>query len=415
MKEEIRRIMHLVQEGKLSPEDAAELIEAFTETQGEDDAEAEAVVELKAEEMPPVEPQPTTEAPPQAEAAKPKDPFASFISSVEKMGKDVAQNIDWQDIASQVKSGVNKGVEAVKKAADDAGIGQNLGSLFGVAEGKVVELPIHVPEGKLLKIESASGDLKIEGGHDLGSVKASASFRAFSAEEAKKKAAAYTPFIEENDQYVLIRLNEGPDSKVDAVFQIPAGVPLDIRNSSGKAEISGIKAAVKLHGSSGVIELRQITGAIEVSSSSGAVFIEDTESSLVNVDSKSGAVSLKAVSGTMSIRTSSGSIFLEKVHGRSISAEATSGSIEADVTKPVTGNVNLRTVSGSVQAEIADGSDCRVSLSTLQGAVTSTVELEDMSQEGMTIRGRLGDGTGSIELSAVSGDVRLGWRDSSAQ
>ena len=35
MKEETRRIMKLVQEGKLSPEDAAELIEAFSDAPDE--------------------------------------------------------------------------------------------------------------------------------------------------------------------------------------------------------------------------------------------------------------------------------------------------------------------------------------------------------------------------------------------
>ncbi len=407
--------MHLVQEGKLSPEDAAELIEAFTESQVEDsEPEADpAAVEVTPEEMPPAE-APKEAAAPKEEPAKAKDPFASFLSAVEKIGKDVAQNIDWQDIAGQVKTGVGKGVEAVKKAADDAGIGQNLGALFGVAEGKVVELPIQIPEGKLLKIESAAGDLKIIGGHELGSLKASASFRAFSAEEAKKKAATYTPFIEENDQFVLVRLNEGPDSKVDAVFHIPAGTPLDIKNSSGKAEVAGISAPVKIHGSSGAIDLKKINGAIEIASASGAVSIEDTDSSLVNVDSKSGEVSLTRVGGAISIRTSSGSISMQEVHGRSVSAETASGSIEADFSKPIVGNVSLRAVSGTVVAEIADGSDCRVSLSALQGAVASTVDLEDMTQEGMTIRGRLGDGTGSLELSAVSGLVRLGWRDATA-
>lgn len=412
MKEEIRRIMRLVQDGKLSPDDAAELIEAFSETGPEADEETEQdlVDEVRAETAEVGQDSPTAES--ATDSPKAGDPFRSFISQIEKMGRDVAHNIDWQDIATQVKSGVNRGVDAIKDAADKAGVGGNLGSIFGVAEGRVVELPLQIPAGKLLRIESASGNVKVEGGHALGQLKADASFRAFNAEEAKRKAAAYSPVIEENDQFILVKLNESPDTKVDAEFTVGENTPIDIRSSSGKVSVKGIQASVKIQGANGEFQISDVKGPLEAVISTGSVDVKKVEGALINVDTKSGSVSLSDVKGAISVRTSSGNVNLVDVSGRTLTVEAASGDIVADLCEAVTGNVNMRTVSGNITVEICDTSDARVSLVTIQGAVSSSIDLEDLTQEHLKIRGRLGEGKGMIDLSAVSGDVRLGLRNS---
>jgi DUF4097 and DUF4098 domain-containing protein YvlB len=94
--------------------------------------------------------------------------------------------------------------------------------------------------------------------------------------------------------------------------------------------------------------------------------------------------------------------------------EAASGDVSVDLAAPVDGAVNLRTVSGDVSVEVPDGSDCRVSLSTLRGTVSTTLELQDAAQASLTLTGRLGEGTGTLDASTVNGSVRLGLRDSTA-
>jgi hypothetical protein len=80
--------------------------------------------------------------------------------------------------------------------------------------------------------------------------------------------------------------------------------------------------------------------------------------------------------------------------------------------EPVMGAMNVRTVSGDARVFVPDGSDCHVMLSTLRGSVSSTLELADLNQESLTITGKLGQGSGSIDISAVNGDVHLGLVDS---
>jgi len=75
MKEEITRIMRLVQEGKLSPEDAAELIDAFTASEAREEEEpvhVGAAASEGAEGGPP---------PPPPGAVK--DPFRHFVDFME--------------------------------------------------------------------------------------------------------------------------------------------------------------------------------------------------------------------------------------------------------------------------------------------------------------------------------------------
>jgi DUF4097 and DUF4098 domain-containing protein YvlB len=114
------------------------------------------------------------------------------------------------------------------------------------------------------------------------------------------------------------------------------------------------------------------------------------------------------------VNAGSGNTDLVRVSGRTIAVETTSGDVNLDICEPVRGSVTVRTVSGDVGVEIMDGSECRVTLSTLRGTVASDIPLDDKTADGQSLSGRIGAGTGTITATAVSGDVRLGLRDSTA-
>lgn len=414
MKEEIKRIMVLVKEGKLSPEDAAELIDAFSDSGDEEEPIVE-THEAKTE-APKEEPKATTaDAEPNTGSAsteaKTDNPFASFLDMIEKVGKDVTKNVDWNNIADQVRTGVGKGVEAIKQAADE----HNIKGFFGSEEVKVVELPLEVPAGKTLRIEGSSGKISVLGSDELGSLRASATFRAYNIEEAKKKALIYSPVIEENEQFVTIKLQDGPDSTVDANITIKPDVTVEVKHASGSISIRDIKAPVRVNSASSSVSMSGIDGAVEVVVASGDVQIMDCKGPALTLETKSGDVKVKNVTGSISLRTSSGEADLRELYGKTLSVEAASGDVSAELVNPVDGSVHIRAVSGDVKLEIADGSDAKVTISTLQGVAASKVALEDMAQESMKVSGRLGKGAGTIDLSTVSGDVTLMLRDSTVQ
>lgn len=410
MKDEVKRIIRMVQEGKLSPEDAAELIDAFSNGEGataEPAGEAAGAVEGEGSVPPPSE-----------EAAadpsdKPKDPFRQFVEALERAGKEATESVNWSEVAKQVRSGAQKGLEQLKVAVDQVGKGKfefNLGWLNG-AETKQVILPLALPAGKALRIENAVGDVKVVGGFEVGSVTAHAKFRNGSAEELRRQAEAYTLLIEESDHLVQIKQPDVAGLTVDLEVQVPTGASVEIRAETGDLKVVETQGPCRISSRTGDINLRGLNGPVEVSANSGDVRLEDVKSPSVAIENKSGDLHLTRVVGNLNVRTASGDVVAKQVSGKTLSLESVSGDVYVDLSEPASGTLNVRTVHGDATLAISDGSDARVSLSTLRGTVQCDLPLEDEARTDQRITGRLGEGTGTLDVSAVSGDVTLQLRD----
>ena len=361
MKEEIRRIMKLVKDGKLSPDDAADLIEAFEDSEqservgggdeeagraearprsdsradapfaGDESADGGSVGAAKMGAAKKAGGAKGSHAADEAEEEEEdgadgveeevtettgtktgrRDPFKSLVDSIEKIGKDVAGNIDWTDVANKVKVSVEKGTEAVRKAADDAKHGRGkfrFGIIFGSQESKTVELPLTVPEGKILRIEGEAGDVRITGGAESGHLTATATFRAHNEEEAKAKAEEYTPMIEESEGQVLLRHPDSSDCTVDLDVYVPDGVPVEVRLQSGDIRVIDTRSSCRVMGRSGDVVLKGLDGTVDVSLHSGDVRIEDTKSAVMSIETKSGDITMIDTQGVVNVRTSSGDV-----------------------------------------------------------------------------------------------------------
>lgn len=402
MKEEIARIMKLVQDGKLSPEDAAELIDAFHEERKEEEATP-----------PPPQPDPTSAGEPatNAEAGKAdegkKDPIQGFVDMVEGIGRDISQNVNWKDISAQVRQGATKGYEALKKAAEEIKAGNLSVDLFGSTETPDVVLPLSVSAGKILKIENHCGNVKVTGGHESGSITARAKVRGSSPEDAKAKAEAYTLVIEESDHTVLVRQPRTASCSVDMVIQLADKVMIEVRSDSGAVEVRDTGAGAKIVSQSGGVILRGLDGTLDVSVQSGDLDISDSKSGAASIESKSGSIRVSNLDGNLNARCASGDLEVKGWSGKTFSVESVSGDVTVDIPNPVSGTVNIRTVNGDTNLSIADGGDARVSLSTLRGSVDCGIELTDDSRTDQRVTGRLGEGTGTLDVSGINGDINV--------
>jgi DUF4097 and DUF4098 domain-containing protein YvlB len=395
MKDDIKRIMRLVQEGKISPEDAAELIEALGEARRDDDETA-------------------TDRQGQDDASlSADDPFSKLFGAIDKISKDVSKNVNWEEISAQIRQGVGKGVEAIKKAAEEARLTSGIGFVFGHQHTKRVELPLHLGDGQTLRVELSNGDVSVVASSDSPRVVVEASVRAHNSEEAKKLIEAYTPVLEESETAVVMRQPDTPHLVTDMAFHVPAGIPVEIRVSNGDVKVEGTRSSCRVQGSKGDIALTGLEGPIEAMVQSGDVRVSHSKATILTVETKSGDVRLEETTGIITVKTASGDVDLVRCSPRNLSIEAASSDVRADLTEPVVGSVNVRTVSGDVLIEIVDGSDCRVSLSSLRGTACSKIDLADPNIQPQKVTGRLGDGSGTIDASTISGDVRLQLRDSS--
>ena len=379
--------MKLVQEGKLSPEDAAELIDAFQT--GEE-----------GKETPPPPPD-------QASSNGKKDPFKTFVDFMEGVGKEVTESVDWHQIAHQVRTGTQKGVEHLKTGVDKLREGKVNWSWFSAYENREVTLPLKVPQGKTLRIENPVGDVKVTGGFDHGTVRAVARVRGMDADEAHEKAEAYTIIIEESDHQVLIRQPDVTGLSVDLDIQLDADCAVEVRTLSGDIQIVNTGSSARVDTQSGTAKLSGLDGTIEVHSQSGSLSVSDSKTASSTIEVKSGDISLSNVQGNITARSASGDITLSNCAGKSVSVESVTGDVVVDLSEPVTGTVSIRTVNGAATVGVEDGSDCRVSLSTLRGNVTCDLDLEDEAKQEQHVTGKLGKGKGTLDVSAVNGSIAM--------
>lgn len=376
--------MKLVQDGKLSPEDAAELIEAFAEK--------------------PQDPAPDSNTSP-AESA-----FSRVIGSIESLTREVSKSVDWQDVSKQIRDSVQKGVDAVKHASEEASKGRGW-AMFGQVATSRSELPLNLKSGDTLKLECHSAEIHVEGGHECGSITIEATFRAFTEAEAQAAADAFTPVIEEGEGFVGFRHMGQEMAHAEIIAKVPAGTVVEVKVASGDTFVERTQAGVTIHSTSGDATVSGATGKVELTSVSGDVTVTDSPASLVTAESKSGDVTIRAATGIRSARSTSGDIKLEEVGGTNFSAESSSGDIRVVLTSPATGAVNVRTVSGSIEIETPDGGDARVALSSVSGTVdVDGLELTDRAGDDKRVTGKLGSGNGTLDASSVSGDVSLGLR-----
>ena len=131
---------------------------------------------------------------------------------------------------------------------------------------------------------------------------------------------------------------------MDVRVRMPAGVRLDLRDSSGDLSVEGLRAGLELTDSSGDIELEDIGGGIEIADSSGDIEARRITSDLTVRSDSSGDIDIAGVEGNVLVREdSSGEIDLRDVTG------------DAEVNRDSSGDVSFDTIGGSARVG-ADGS-----------------------------------------------------------
>ncbi|MEZ5162564.1 MAG: DUF4097 family beta strand repeat-containing protein [Fimbriimonadaceae bacterium] len=306
---------------------------------------------------------------------------------------------------------MNKGVDAIKTAADEASKGKGpFGSVFGSQETKRVELPLAVPSGKTLRIENAHGNVVVEGGYDVGAIVIDASFRAYNDEEARAMSDRYVPVLEETEEAIILKQPESSGIHAEVSIKCPTGTPVVVKLASGDVKVLNTEAGVKVNGASGNVKLSRVGGVVEVNTASGDTRVVDSQTKGITVESKSGDVVCERITGPLIARTSSGDIIgYGAIPRPSISKRRaeTSRSISAARWKAI----STFAPSAATSRSMSPMEPTHDSTLHLRGTVVCSLELEDYNQDKMKVTGRTGEGTYLFDVSAVNGDVTVGMRN----
>ncbi len=120
----------------------------------------------------------------------------------------------------------------------------------------------------------------------------------------------------------------------------------------------------------------------------------------------SGDVTADAMESDLVLNNLSGDITITNIHG-SADIDMFNGTIEAEVTLPLNGKIDLNTFDGDINLSIPENTSAEFSATVANGTISVTnLDLLNKVETSTSQRGRLGSGQGSISLKAgQSGDI----------
>ena len=202
---------------------------------------------------------------------------------------------------------------------------------------------------KVVRVHALAGELKIRGRDGLTKVDVHGTARASNEDYLRD----ITLTAERHGDVVDVRVDIPERTFVgigrfyralDLDIDVPAGVALEVEDSSGDLEIADV-GALDLDDSSGDITLEHIGGTLRVEDSSGYMRIDGVkgdvslrDSSVTVTEDSSGEIEMHDISGTVHIeRDSSGGISVHDIGGDFV------------VDRDGSGGIDYRGVKGSVQ------------------------------------------------------------------
>ena len=290
--------------------------------------------------------------------------------------------------------------------------------------------------GQSVHIEHKFGEVRVHG--DSGrDVKISATIRvqANSHDEAESFAQKIQIDVQQSGEGVRIKtiypeqdsrwfhLGRNTSYSVNYDIGMPSDAPLNVRNSFGSTEASGIHASTDIDNSHGSVTMRDV-GAARVNNSFGSIELTGAAGNTTVTDTN-GSVQVSDVKGTLEVRNRFGNITTKNIQG---AATITGGNGAVMLSDSASGNIT--TSFGSVDARNVNGdltvhdNNGNVEIATIGGAADITnsfgnatfsdvhglvncrtsngrIKASALTGSSVTIR----DSFGNIELDAINGTL----------
>jgi hypothetical protein len=226
---------------------------------------------------------------------------------------------------------------------------------------KDIDLTLDLAGSERLSVAAAAGDLAITG--QTGTTEARVRGKlCVSEEEWLSEVEVHTEGGREASIAVSLPQTGGWGfvfdryAYVDLDIEVPAGLALDIRDSSGDVAVHGT-GPVTLQDSSGAIELEDVNGGTVLKDSSGDIDLQRIAGDVTVRQDSSGDIYGRDIRGSVLVEhDSSGEIRFEAISGDSVVEHDSSGDIVAEtvggdfrVMRDGSGEVRHAAVSGAVE------------------------------------------------------------------
>jgi len=182
---------------------------------------------------------------------------------------------------------------------------------------------------------------------------------------------------------------------------------VSLASGSGDVRAGDLTGGLKVSTTSGEVNLSDIAGKLEVGSVSGDVKLENGKIEGATVSTTSGEVDLDGVAGELKVESISGDIRVREARDSQLDISTSSGEIKYEGSLASAGSNTLNSFSGDVNLQLPDTSSFRLDASTVSGDISIEFELRDGQQAHGNLSGIAGDGSAALTISTTSGDIGI--------
>jgi DUF4097 and DUF4098 domain-containing protein YvlB len=226
---------------------------------------------------------------------------------------------------------------------------------------RLIDESLDVSGSQSLAIAAAAGDLKIVGVSGSDEVKISGRI-CVSEEKWLDESRLETRSGDRAEINVVLPDVSGSWSLwgskyayMDLELEVPDGLALELRDSSGDIEIEDI-STLSLQDSSGDIDIRNVAGLVEIKDSSGDIEVHGLRGDFTIISDSSGDIRGSGIEGNVRVESdSSGEIWFTNVRKDVIIEQDSSGDIIAEdvggdfrVLKDSSGRIHSENIAGEV-------------------------------------------------------------------
>jgi DUF4097 and DUF4098 domain-containing protein YvlB len=279
-----------------------------------------------------------------------------------------------------------------------------------------------------LELVNAAGDVTITGSAD-GKVHVHAEVRSygmgFGSPQQRLDEIVSNPPVEQKGDTIRIGkdLSRIRNISITYVIEVPHDTEIDTTVASGSQTIRGVRGPVKAEAASGSIradhierqtQLTAISGSIDATdigddiratSASGSVVVSNIKGD-VRISALSGSTQITKPGGRVDADTASGSVEVQGAT-RDVKAHSASGSVEVQGNPGANSYWDLKTVSGVVQLGVPTSANFHLSAEAVSGDIKADVPIVIEEQDKHSLRARVGNGGGRVEVHTISGEIRV--------
>ena len=279
-----------------------------------------------------------------------------------------------------------------------------------------------------LELSNASGSVTITGSSDNkvhihGDVRSSG--MGFDSPQKRLDAVVGNPPVEQKGDTIRVGKEYSKIHNVSIAYtiEVPHDTEISTQVLSGSQDISNVRGPVKADAASGSIKvngidrqttLNTLSGSIDVqnigddlraSSASGSVVASKIKGD-VRISALSGGTQIIGPGGRVDASTASGSVEVQGAT-RDVKAHAVSGTVNVQGNPGDTSYWDLTTTSGVVHLGVPTNANFRLSAEAASGQIKTDVPIVIEEQGKHSLRARMGNGGGRVEVHTVSGEIRV--------